>query len=96
MRKQLLLVVPLVERLGLVEALVALEADEPSAEERGRRLGELGLARPGRALDEDGLGEPVGEVHHAGQAVVGEVADGAEALSNLLDAKRNAAPPAPE
>ena len=73
--QQLLLVVPLVERLGLVEALVALEADEAGAGHLGDRLGQLGLARAGRALDEDRLAEPVGEVDDPGDALVGEVVD---------------------
>ena len=53
--QQLLLVVPLVQRLGLVEALVALEADQAGAEHLGHRLGQLGLAGAGRALDQDRL-----------------------------------------
>ena len=71
--QQLLLVVPLVERLGLVEALVALQADEPGAGDLGHRLGQLGLARAGRALDQDRLPQPVGEVDDPGDALVGEV-----------------------
>ena len=89
--QQLLLVVPLVERLGLVEALVALQADEPGAGHLGHGLGQLGLAGAGRPLDEHRLAEPVGQEHHAGDAVVGQVGhvvqllahggDGVEALS---------------
>ena len=73
--QELLLVVPLVERLGLVEALVALEADEAGAGHLGDRLGQLGLAGAGRALDEDRLLQPVGEVDDAGDALVGQVVD---------------------
>ena len=46
-------VVPLVERRGDVEALVALQADEPPAERRGQHLGDLGLADAGLALEEE-------------------------------------------
>ena len=53
--QELLLVVPLVERLGLVEALVALQADQAGAGHLGHRLGQLGLAGAGRALDQDRL-----------------------------------------
>ena len=73
--QELLLVVPLVERLGLVEALVALQADEPGARHLGHRLGQLGLARAGRTLDEDRLLEAVGEVDDTGDAFVREVVD---------------------
>ena len=57
--QQLLAVVPLVQRLGLVEALVALQPHELAAEVGGERLGELGLADAGRALDEHRLAELV-------------------------------------
>ena len=80
--QQLLLVVPLVERLGLVEALVALQADQAGAGHLGHRLGELGLARAGRALDEHRLLQAVGEVHHPGDALVGEVVDVLELLAD--------------
>ena len=73
--QQLLLVVPLVERLGLVEALVALQADQAGAGDRGDRLGQLGLADTGRPLDQHRLLEPVGEEHDAGDGGVGEVVD---------------------
>ena len=45
-------VVPLVDGGVDVEALVALEADEPRAEGRREDLGELGLADAGLALQE--------------------------------------------
>ena len=83
--QQLLLVVPLVERLGLVEALVALQADQPGAGHLGHRLGQLGLARARRALDEDRLLQPVGEVHDAGDALVGQVVDLPQRLADRGD-----------
>src|SRR3712207_9084218 len=43
-RSQLLAVVPLVEGLGLVLALVALQAQQPAPGGCGQRLGQLGLA----------------------------------------------------
>ncbi len=55
--QQLLAVVPLVQRLGLVEAFVALQADEGPLQVFGERLGELGLANAGGAFDEHGLSE---------------------------------------
>src|SRR5262245_31436202 len=79
--QQLLLVVPLVQGLGLVEALVALQADQPGAADLGHGLGELGLARAGRPLDQDRLAEAIGEVHDAGDALVGQVVDLGERLA---------------
>ena len=46
----LLGVVPLVERAGLVDALVALQTDQPGAGRLRDGAGQLGLADPGRAL----------------------------------------------
>ncbi len=78
--QQLLAVVPLVERLGLVEALVALQADQLAAGGAGERLGQLGLADPGWALDQDRLAEPLGEEGDQRGGLVGEVADLGERL----------------
>src|SRR4051794_27593766 len=81
--QELLLVVPLVQRLGLVESLVALETDEPSTGHLGDGLGELRLARPGRALDQHRLLQPIGEVHDAGDAFVREVVDLLQTVTDL-------------
>jgi hypothetical protein len=82
--QQLLLVVPLVQRLGLVEALVALQPDQAGAVHLRHRLGQLGLAGAGGALDEDRLAEPVGEVDDAGDTFVGEVVHTAQAVADRL------------
>ncbi len=55
--QQLLAVVPLVQRLGLVEPLVALQAHERPPQVAGERLGELGLADTGGTFDQDRLAE---------------------------------------
>ena len=60
--QQLLAVVPLVQRLGLVEALVALQAHERAVEVLRERLGQLGLAHAGRPLDQDRLAQLGGQV----------------------------------
>ena len=83
--QELLLVVPLVQRLGLVEALVALQADEASARHLGHRLGQLGLARAGGTLDQHRLLQPLGEVHDARDAFVGEVVDLAQTVADFGD-----------
>ena len=48
-------IVPLVDRVGQVDALVALEADEARAQDVGHHLGCLGLADACLALDEQWL-----------------------------------------
>ena len=77
--EQLLAVVPLVQRLRLVQALVALEPDEGAVEVSRKRLGEFGLAHAGRALDEHRLAELGGEERDERGRLAGEVAGVAEA-----------------
>ena len=72
--QQLLLVVPLVERAGLVETLVALQPDQLGARRPRHRLGQLGLADPGRTLDQQRLLQRTGEVRRRRGGRVGEVA----------------------
>ena len=84
--EELLRILPLVERLGLVEPLVALQANELGRERRGQRLGELGLADAGRPLDEDRLLHAVGEVDRGGDAAVAHVVVGAQARDDVVDA----------
>src|SRR3954452_16366550 len=86
--QQLLAVVPLVERLGLVEPLVALEAHEAAVEVLRQRAGELGLADPRRALDEDRLAQLGGEVRDERGRLAGEVADRAQAGVDVVDGLR--------
>src|ERR687897_1045981 len=80
--EQLLLVVPLVQRLGLVQPFVALQPDETGAGDLGHRLGELRLAGACWALDEHRLTEAVGKVDDAGDALVGQVVDLAQRLAH--------------
>ena len=69
--EQLLLVVPLVEGLGLVETLVALQPDQPHAGHLRDALGQLGLSGTGRALDEHRLSQLLAQVHHTGDVLFG-------------------------
>ncbi len=71
--EQLTGVVPLVQRLGRVDALVALQSHEPRVEGRGERLGRGRLADPGFAFEEQRLGEPGGAEERGRQSLVGEV-----------------------
>ncbi len=66
-------VVPLVDGLGDVDALVALEADQLAAGPAGQDLGHLGLADAGLALEQQRALQRQGEEDRRGQAVVGQV-----------------------
>ena len=77
-RQQLARIVPLVQRLGGVDALVALEAHERRVERLGQRLGRLGLADAGLALEQDRLAQSDGAEQRGRQAGVGEVVDAVE------------------
>ena len=81
--QQLLAVVPLVHRLRLVEALVALQPHQLAAGGARERLRQLGLADPRRALDQDRLAELLGEVGDQRRGLVGEVADPRQRLLHL-------------
>ncbi len=83
--QQLLLVVPLVQRLGLVEAFVALQPDQPSAGDLRDALGQLGLSGTGRTLDKDRLLKAVGEVHDTRNAFVGQIVDAGELVFECGD-----------
>ena len=77
--EKLALVVPFVERMRGVDALVALQPDQLARQERGDRLGGFGLADAGRALEQQRLAEPDGQEDRGRKAVVGEIAHGGEA-----------------
>ncbi len=82
--EKLALIVPLVERGVLVEALVALQADQLGLVDLRQRLGDLRLADPRLALDEQ---RPVQEIHQpqrSRQIAVGDVADLGEAIGDLF------------
>ena len=55
--QELLTVIPLVQRLGVVLTLVALQPQQPPPGRRGDGLGQLGLADSGGPLDQQGLVE---------------------------------------
>ena len=64
--------VPVVERLGGVDSLVALEPDQLEVERLRERLGEGGLAGAGLTLEQDRATETDGEEGHRGQGLVSE------------------------
>ena len=72
--EQLLLVVPLVQRPRLVQALVALQPHQVGARRPRHRLGQLGLPDTSGTLDEQRLLERTGEVGGRRRGGVGQVA----------------------
>ncbi len=82
--KQLLGVFPFVERLRLVQSLVALEPDELQPERARENFSELGLAHAGRSLDENGLAHRAGEINHRGHLAAADVPLSRETLHNLV------------
>ena len=75
--QQLLAVVPLVQRLGLVEPLVALQAHELAVEVPRQRLGQLGLADARGPLDQHRLAEPGGQERDQRRGLARQVPDAA-------------------
>ena len=75
-------VVPFIDGGGDIEALVALQPDQPAAERRGQHLGDFGLADTGLAFEKDrpahfqrekqhGAERPVGEIFRFGEEIDG-------------------------
>ena len=73
-REQLAGIVPLVQRLGRREPLVALQPDQRRVQHRRQRLRGLGLADAGLALQQDRLPHPRREEQGRAQRLVGQVA----------------------
>ncbi len=68
-----------------VDALVALQADEPRAGGGGERSGHLGLAHPGLPLEQQRLLERGGQEHRGGERPVGQVTLAAERSCDVFD-----------
>jgi hypothetical protein len=83
--QELLGVVPLVDGLADVEALVALEAQELAARPRREDLRDLGLADPRLALQEQRPVQGEREEDDGRELVVGEIPMGRERRRDLLD-----------
>ena len=83
--EQLARIVPLVQRLGRVDPLVALQADQRRVEHRRQRLAGLGLADAGLALEQQRLRQPQAQEHRRREPLVDEVVDGRQPLGERLD-----------
>ena len=78
-------VVPLVDGLGDVETLVALQAHELAARPPGQHLGNLGLADPRLAFQQERAMEGLGQEHRRGEAFVSQVLVRGERGAHVLD-----------
>src|SRR5262249_11885553 len=83
--QQLLLVVPLVERLGFVEPLVALQPDQARARDPRDRLGKLGLPDAGRPFDQNRLLQTTGEEDDSADRGVGQILRLTQPRGDLVD-----------
>ena len=83
--QDLLGVVPLVERAGLVDALVALQADQSGSGGLRDGAGQFGLADSGRAFHQQRLAEPVGEENRGRGGGVGQVAGFGQPPADVVD-----------
>ena len=84
-RQQLARIVPLVQRLGGVDAVVALQPDQRRVQRQRQRLGGLGLAYPRLPLQQQRLREAEREEQRRRQPFVDEVVDGGQAPRERLD-----------
>jgi len=75
--------VPVVEGLGSVDAVVALQPDQVGAQHLGERLRQRGLARARLPLAEQRTVHLHGEERGRGESVVGQVAGGAQGRRQL-------------
>jgi hypothetical protein len=86
--EQLAGVVPLVQCLGGVDALVALQPDQRRVQHECQRLGRLGLADARLAFEQQRLRQAHAQEHRRRQALVDEVVDLGERARQRLDVRR--------
>ena len=78
-------VVPLIDRIGDVETLVALQPDQPAAKRCRQHLGDLGLADAGLAFEEDRPAHLQRQKQHGRERAVGEIIGRREELERVVD-----------
>jgi len=83
--EELLGVFPLIQRLGFIEAFIALQADQLQAAPCGDRLGEFGLADAGRPFDQDRFFDLLGQIDRGRNLAVGDVARRGQSLFDGVD-----------
>ena len=78
-------VIPLIDRGGDVEPLVALQPDQPAAEGRRQHLGDLGLADAGLAFEEDRPAHFQRQIKHGAERAVGKIVGLGQELDRGVD-----------
>ena len=81
-------IVPLVDRGGDVETLVALQADQLAAERGGEHLGDLGLADARLAFEQQRPAEPQAQEHDRRQRALGDIMGARQHRQRLVDRSR--------
>ena len=77
--------IPLVERTCLVDAFVALQADQFRFGGLRDGAGQFGLTHTGRAFHQKRLAEPVGEEYRGGGGGIGQVAGFGQPTTDIVD-----------
>ena len=86
--QQLAAVVPLVDGLGQVDALVALQPEQLAARPPDRALATSVLPTPGLALEQQRAVQPQRQEDRRRQPLVGQVSLGLEASGHVVDGRR--------
>ncbi|MCY1531546.1 hypothetical protein D9M68_667750 [compost metagenome] len=87
--QQLRGVVPFIERLALLHAVVALQAQQLAVQGRRQRLGQLGLADARLAFEQQRTLQLEREEYRSGQAAVGKVAGLPQAVGKGVDGRED-------
>ena len=82
-------VIPFIDRGRDIEALVALQPDQPPPERRREHLGDLGLADAGLAFEEDRPAHLQGQEKHGAKRAVGQIIGLGEQIDRGVDRGRN-------
>jgi hypothetical protein len=83
--QELLGVLPFVERLGFLEPLVALQADQIAPQAAGHGFGKLRFPHARRPLDQHGLLRGLGQKHHCGDFPRGDVTRLPKSVLRIID-----------
>ena len=83
-RQQLALVIPFIQRRRLIEPLIALQPDQLGAVHAGQRFGDLGLADPRLAFQQQRTLEQLHQRDRGRKLPVGDVAGGGQSLRDFV------------
>ncbi len=84
-------IVPLIDGGGDIEALIALQADQPAAKRLGEHLGDLGLADAGLTFEEQRPLHTQREKQHGRQRPVRHIVRPGQEIERIVDRPRRGA-----